>query len=42
MTSGTRHKELLDYTVSYKAVWTGLANTPTASFVLAYKVNAPH
>jgi hypothetical protein len=28
--------------LAYKAVWTGLANTPTASFTLAYKVNAPH
>ena len=28
--------------LAYKAVYTGLAGTPSATFVLAYKVNAPH
>ena len=43
---GAQAKVSTDMTVNrylaYKAVWTGLANTPTATFVLAYHVNAPH
>ena len=43
---GAQKKVSTDVTVNrylaYKAVYTGLANTPTATFVLAYKVHAPH
>ena len=43
---GAQAKVSTDMTVNrylaYKAVYTGLAGTPSATFVLAYKVNAPH